>query len=321
MRIILSLCCLSFLLVVSCKPGKDELNTEPILKLNETIVIDGISRNFHVQYPPNPNNNPLVILLHGHGGSADQSIGLELSKSPQRIWLDVAKDEEFIVLVPNGELGPEDSRGWNDCRTDAIGNPSTNDVKFIDCLIDRMQQEYNHDINKVYVAGISNGALMSQRLAQEMPEKITAFASIINSAAENSICSESEEPISALFMNGTMDPLVPYDGGQILNNRGEVKSTDESVQYWIARNQTDTTPIVEIIENSNTDDNSNVEKSIYANGTNNTEVILYKIIGGGHTEPSKVQRYAQIYLSIVGGQNGDMEMAEEVWQFFKDKSK
>ena len=121
---------------------------------------------------------------------------------------------------------------------------------------------------------------MTQRLVEEIPEKIAAFASVIYSKSENSICTKSNEAVSGLFMNGTMDPLVPYNSGQILNNRGEVKSTDESIQYWVERNQTETSPIIEMLEDISVSDNSIVEKSTYSNGLNDSEVVLYKIIGG-----------------------------------------
>jgi polyhydroxybutyrate depolymerase len=71
----------------------------------------------------------------------------------------------------------------------------------------------------------------------------------------------------------------------------------------------------------NKKDKSTVEKYIYINGLNNTEVALFKIIGGGHTEPSITKRYGSRYLKLVGNQNNDIEMANEVWDFLKNKSK
>ena len=67
------------------------------------------------------------------------------------------------------------SRGWNDCRNDAPGNPDTDDVAFLSQLIDKIKAEYNHDNDRVYVAGVSNGASMAIRLAQEIPEKIASL--------------------------------------------------------------------------------------------------------------------------------------------------
>jgi len=45
-------------------------------------------------------------------------------------------------------------------------------------------------------------------------------------------------------------------------------------------------------------------------------VVLYEVRGGGHTEPGLRERYGRLYRLIVGPQNHDTEMAEEVWRFF-----
>ena len=54
----------------------------------------------------------------------------------------------------------------------------------------------------------------------------------------------------------------------------------------------------------------------YSGGKAGSEVVLYEVRGGGHTEPSRSERYGFLYRLVVGRQNGDMEMADEVWKFF-----
>ena len=67
--------------------------------------------------------------------------------------------------------------------------------------------------------------------------------------------------------------------------------------------------------------NSTVEKQLYTGGADGTEVALYKIIGGGHNAPSIQEQYSVLFELIVGKQNHDIEMADEVWNFFRNKSK
>ena len=64
-----------------------------------------------------------------------------------------------------------------------------------------------------------------------------------------------------------------------------------------------------------------MERFTYSNGINNTEVVLYRVAGGGHTEPSKNEHGRRAVLKILGTQNHDIEMAEELWKFFQTKSK
>ena len=42
-----------------------------------------------------------------------------------------------------------------------------------------------------------------------------------------------------MIANGTLDPLVPWEGGMVGKDRGEVISTRETVDWWIDANQAD----------------------------------------------------------------------------------
>lgn len=309
------------LFILGC--SKDEVSPEiekGLLK-NQTITVGGIERNYHIYIPNNTLNAPVVLLFHGNGGSYDDMLGLTGVKAPYKVWLDIALQENLIIVVPNGTLGSSNSRGWNDCRDDAPTNPNTNDVQFTVDLLDFVKTQYNSNDSKTYAVGTSNGGHFAIRLAQEIPNRITAFASIVASNAVNSKCLNSTTHVSALFMNGTDDPILPYDGGQMASNRGEVLSTDNTISYWVQRNETDTTPEITELPNLNTDDGSTITEYLYKNGANGTEVGLYKVNNGGHTEPSLSERYSALFLLLVGNQNGDIEMANEIWDFFKTKTK
>lgn len=286
---------------------------------NNTIDISGTSRNYHVYLPKKASNAPMVVLLHGNRSSNDELLGFTNVTAPYKIWETIAAQENIILVVPNGIDGPSGHRGWNDCRSDSEGNSVANDVLFIESLIDFVLNEQNANDSKIFAVGTSNGGHMAMRLAQEIPKKLSAFASIVASNPVNLQCANSTEPISALFMNGTDDPINPYAGGAMAGNRGEVFSAQATIDYWINRNQTDTNAIVTDFADTDTSDDATVKKQLYANGTDNTEVVLYEIIGGGHTEPSKEERYGDLFKVVVKAQNGDIEMADEVWNFFKTK--
>ncbi|MFK7809357.1 MAG: PHB depolymerase family esterase [Saprospiraceae bacterium] len=307
--------------VLGCNRNEIDPEVEKGLLQNQVMTSGGIDRNYHLYVPDNSMNAPVVLLFHGNGGNYNDVLGLSNVKAPYKAWLDLAVEEDLIIAVPNGTLGSNNKRGWNDCRNDASTNPTVDDVQFIEELLDYIQSEYNSNASKVFAVGTSNGGHFSIRLAEEIPDKITAFAAIVASNSVNSKCNNSSTPISALFMNGTEDSFLPYDGGQMASNRGEVFSTENTIQYWVDKNATDTVAEISNFTNSNTSDNSTVTKHLYANGQNGTEVALYEIENGGHTEPSLVERYSDLYLLIVGNQNGDIEMATEVWDFFKTKSK
>ena len=307
------------LVIQGCNRDQIDPEIEKGLSLNQVISVGGVDRDYHLYIPNNPRNAPVVFLFHGNEGSHDNVLGLTGTKSPQKVWLDIALQENVIIVVPNGTLSSRDTRGWNDCRNDAPRTPNSNDVLFTVSLLDYIEDTYQSDDARVYAVGTSNGGYFANRLAHEIPDRIAAFASIVAPNAANTDCSAASTPVSALFMNGTADPLVPYEGGTTAN--GEVASTESSVSYWVQLNATNENPVITDYPDLNTSDGSTVTRFMYTNGSHGTEVALYRVNNGGHVEPSIAERYSQIWLAIVGDQNGDIEAAHEIWDFLKTKSK
>ncbi len=313
-----------FLLLFGCSDNDDEAPTLPpfgLLKDNK-IIIGNEERNFLLYVPENQENSPLVFLLHG---KSDNGVDLIGAGDPERItpykrWIALADENNLILVAPDGGTDAADVRGWNDCRGDGTGNPEFDDVAFIVGIKEKLATTYSIDNNRIYANGTSNGGHLAIRLTQEASEEFTAVAAVIAAMPAASECGTSSKPISVLFMNGTEDPILPYSGGDMAFDRGSVASTEGSVAYWIDRNQTDTDATYTAFEDLDPNDGSTAEKFLYKNGLNNTEVVLYRINNGGHTEPSISERYRNIFTLVVGSQNGDIEMADEIWFFFKDKS-
>jgi polyhydroxybutyrate depolymerase len=167
--------------------------------------------------------------------------------APYRAWRAVAEANNLLLLVPQGIEGPNGHAGWNDCRSDAVGNPDTDDVGFLKAALTELSGTHRVDRDRISAVGTSNGGHMAIRLAQEAPEVMDGITVIAAGMPANSSCADSGVPVSAVFMWGT--------------------------------------------------------------------VALYRIIGGGHTEPSVEHRYRRLFRAVVGEQNHDIEMADEVWSF------
>lgn len=326
-----SITTINLLLVVlfsfSCQGGVFRKKDTHGLIIDQKIIVDSLKREFDIFQPSNlkPNTKyPLVLSLHGHMGSKEYNSGTSGKKSPHKIFREIGEKEKFFIIYPQGEKGGDKKRGWNGCRADAKSNPETNDTKFISELIDYMLEKYPIDAKRVYVVGTSNGGEMASRLATEIPEKLTAAAVVVFSGPAQSECITPTKPISMLFMNGTVDPLAPYEGGKVGKDdfqRGTILSVKDAITVWLNVNNISQPPVIKKLPDINTDDKSHVEVYTYHGGKDNTEVVHYKVIGGGHTEPSIKEQMNWLYLKIVGPQNKDMEFAEEVWNFFKTKSR
>ncbi len=313
------------ILILACTKSRG-INREIQNKLRlQTLNIDHQTRRFFLYVPQDLPNTPfpLIIELHGGGIYIEDMTGQSGYKTPYKLWMSLAERQKFIVVYPEGLNGSYAKPTWNDCRANAQVNSRADDVHFISCLIDTLRTQFNIDPKRIYVSGTSNGGLMALRLAVELPQKIAAVAAIAAAMPDTSECPPPTHPISVLFMNGTADDHLPYNGGYVSNppnpTHGSVLSVQASLKIWITLDQTDTIPRVDRFPDLDRSDASTVVRYSYLHGRNNTQVIFYKIIGGGHSAPSIKERYSWLFEHYFGKQNHDIEMTHEVWQFFKDK--
>jgi polyhydroxybutyrate depolymerase len=129
---------------------------------------------------------------------------------------------------------------------------------------------------------------------------------------------EPSKAVSALIINGTDDPLVPWDGGSIQlgdMSLGNVLPVYSTIEFWVTKNGCQVQPEITRLSERNTDDDTSVWVETYAGCTNNTEVVLFGIDGGGHTWPGSFQ-YADEHL--IGKTSREFDASEIIWQFFKE---
>jgi polyhydroxybutyrate depolymerase len=177
----------------------------------ESVTVDGISRYYLLNLPPSyyqQDTLPLVIALHGAGGSA-----LQCEKDYK--LTEKANQEKYAIVYPEGVRndGFLGLRTWNagSCCDFAAEN-NVNDVGFITMLIDKLIAGYKIDPKRIYVAGMSNGAMMAYRLACEIPGKIAAIASVSGTMLTTSPCNPSRA-VPVLHIHSERDTKVPPQGG------------------------------------------------------------------------------------------------------------
>jgi polyhydroxybutyrate depolymerase len=276
----------------------------------DKITVDGIERTYILHIPKLLDNTkpaPLVFALHGGGGTAKKMNALTGFNK-------VSDDYGFILCYPQGI-----DKHWNDGREVNISHVNgieVNDVKFFSLLIDTLLAKYNIDSSRIYSCGISNGGMMSFRLGCELNNKIAAIAPVAISMSEylyNS-CSPGK-PVPVMIIFGDDDPLVPYEGGSIKWNRGEVVSVEKTVGFWVKNNECSETPVVTEIDNE--DDDTSVKKLVYSGNTSRNEVVYYHILGGGHTWPGGKQYLPKL---LVGRTSKEFNACEVIWKWFEGKT-
>jgi polyhydroxybutyrate depolymerase len=284
-----------------------------------TVFSDGLERTYRIHIPPElPDNTTpaLVFVLHGGGGTGE---GMERSLTLGG-FNSLADQYNFIVVYPDGF-----EKNWNDGRknvSDPAHQQNIDDVGFFTILIDNLSKEFNIDPHRIFATGISNGAMMSYRLACEIPEKIAAVAPVAGALPIDLLSFNiSNVPISVCVISGTYDPLVPWEGGLVgfpRNPRGIVLSVPESVSFWVAHDTCSLPPNSTLLPDIDPTDHTWVQRDIYSNGTNNSEVILYTIYNGGHTWPDGYQYFPE---SLIGRTTHDINANTVIWDFCSNHPK
>jgi polyhydroxybutyrate depolymerase len=282
-----------------------------------SIQSDGLVRTYRIHIPADLQVAPaLVFVLHGGGGTGE---GMERTLTLGG-FNSLSDQQKFIVVYPDGI-----EKNWNDGRknvSDPAHQQNIDDVSFFTTLIENLTNEFDVDPHRIYVTGISNGAMMSYRLAFEIPEKIAAIAPVAGAIPTDLLeYSISDEPLSVCIISGTHDPLVPWEGGLVgfpRNPRGTVISVPESMIFWRTHNNCSLEPNSTVLPDIDPTDHTWIQRDIYEHGQNNTEVSLYTIYNGGHTWPDGYQYLPE---SLVGRTTHDMDANTVIWEFFSTHPK
>jgi polyhydroxybutyrate depolymerase len=291
----------------------------PVGVLDQAITVQGFNRHYLLWAPAEDKPiHGVIMLFHGHGGSAEHLLGMKRMSSPYVRWLEIAKQENLLLLIPKGEIGGDGKSGWADCRL-AASQPPTDDLAFVDAMLQALQKQHPFNPRRVFATGTSNGGHFVLRLAHERPGLLAAAAVVVASEAAESRCSAAKHVLPILFMNGTNDPFSKWQGGQVGKEkdlRGTTLSVMDTVNYWVRINHAQSNAQISSLPDINMNDKSRVVLHRYAALPNGAPVLLYEVQGGGHTEPSIGIAYSKIFSAVVGNQNRDIEMADTVWSFF-----
>jgi len=266
----------------------------------EELEHDGSIRGY-VEFVPSSYDSetpmPLVLNLHGYTSNG-------IAQTAYSLLHNVAEEEGFIVVAPDGLLDDQGITHWN-----AGWGSDVDDLGFLEFLIDELSVKYNIDQNRIYSTGMSNGGYMSYSLACFLNHRIAAIASVTGSMVQphlNGLC-QPERPVPVLQFHGTDDLTVPYEGSELFS-----AGIDDVMAFWASNNGCNETPEITLLPDvvPFETDSSTVEHHVFACETG-ADVELYKIYGGGHTWPGAL-------ISIGNGATTlDIDASQLIWEFFE----
>jgi polyhydroxybutyrate depolymerase len=267
--------------LAACSQSDEEPSTPnvPTGKFTKQIEVNGTTREYIIYIPETyTGNTSLPLLLSFHGLTSNMDFNYGYTKFDE-----LAESENFIAVYPNGL-----SNRWT------LTNNDNDDVDFVEALLDEVEEAYNIKSSRIYFTGMSMGGIFSFHLACRLSDRIAAVASVTGTMYQLAInnCSPSK-PMPVLQIHGTDDGIVDYS------------TVAGLLDFWTSHNNTDNTPVISTIPDTDTEDDSTVERFEYLNGDQGVEVHHLKITGGGHDWPG-----------FRG--NMDINASEEVWNFVKD---
>lgn len=209
------------------------------------LSVAGVERRaIVVNAPPPGQRQPVVLVLHGGTGSADEQ--------RRRTGFDeVAQREGFTVVYPEGTpWGRAGMHAWNTGYLQRRQVGHADDIAFLDALLDALVERHGADPARVCMTGGSNGAMMTLVYATRRAQRLAAIAPVVG--AMFSFEDRPAKPLPILLINGAADEEVPLEGGMSRNplvrnaQAAPYKSLEETLAFWVQANRSAATPVVEV---------------------------------------------------------------------------
>lgn len=174
-----------------------------------TIDVNGISREYYqylpTGYDPLTESLPVIFALHGIGGTASATSTYGLNQ--------LANTERFIPIYLQGKVNSWNQTSWNNgiaLQSDA------EDLAFVSNLLDTLNTNLSIDMSRIYMTGISMGAIMTYNVCRHMSDRIAAVVCHIGTMSTEDMNNFNPLfPVPTLHMHGTNDPTVPYNSNPV----------------------------------------------------------------------------------------------------------
>ena len=251
---------------------------------------------------------PLLLVLHGGGGG-----GAGMEELTGHGFNRRADEAGAIVVYPDGV-----GHGWNDGRSDIRSRSAKDDVDdvgFLRALVTSLEKRFPVDPARVVVTGISNGGMMTLRLACEARDVFKGFVAVAASLGADIAPACAAEGITRLaLIDGTADPLVPWAGGPVSvlgMTRGHVIGAPATFAHFMAAAgcaSDHADPPLDRVA----DDGTQLTLHRAVDCAGGADLRLYEIDGGGHAWPGGL-RYAREWL--IGKVSRELDATDETWRF------
>jgi len=280
-----------------------------------TLTHQKRERSAIVHVPPRAiDAREIPIILNFHGGGGHGANEQEYSLMDK-----LADRETFVAVYPNG-TGRFGNRllTWNagTCCAYAVLN-NVDDVGFVRALVTKLTESIPIDRRRVYATGLSNGAMMSHRLAAEAADLIAAIAPVAGGMVVPGFKSTRAVPV--MHIHSVDDPRALYNGGlglpfPLTKNQVLHPSIDQMILRWAKHNGCSAEPAVVDRRAGREGSGQSATRYVYPHCREGVEVDLWKLTGAGHVWPGGRQKFME---RILGPSTEIIDANQEMWNFFK----
>jgi polyhydroxybutyrate depolymerase len=162
--------------------------------------------------------------------------------------------------------------------------------------------------------------MLAMRLACESADLFAGLAAVAaNLPADVAHGCKPSRPLRFLLINGTRDPMLPYNGGKsaLEDYKGAVVSTDATIAPFAAAAGCNGRHSRAELPDRDKRDGSRAIVERFAGCKASIELI--RIEGGGHTIPGR--RKPPVRGLPLGAQNNDIDAARVMVNFFRHKGR
>ncbi len=282
-----------------------------------TISSGGVERWYLRHVPPAHDGStpvPVVVDLHGYSEGAEvHAVVSQLGP--------YGDDQGFVTLTPHGQ-GEGPVPLWDT----APGGP---DQAFLEGMLDDVEASLCVDTARVFVTGLSNGAMMTSMLACELADRLAAAAPVAG-VTKVADC-DADRPVPVVAFHGTDDGFLAYEGGlgpQVASlpspdGRGTLGDAAAQANGSVGPTGPSVPDVMADWAERNGCDNAAPDEEAVADDVTlltfpcpaGAEAELYRVDGGGHSWPGS--EFLADAEAVVGPTTMSISADEIMWDFFE----
>ncbi len=212
--------------------GGDSLNgacATPAAAESQTLaelMVNGVRRQYRLSVPQADAGVVLPVLMAFHGGS-----GRDYPFPQQREFEELVEAEGVIAVYPLAELVPPNEGEWQLNTSES----STQDIAFVEALIDDLSARYCVDSSRIYATGYSLGSMFTYELACHLNARFAAIASLAGTMPVTPNSCALVENVSIMHIHGQDDPIISYDSEwewKAWDSVGTMRDIPSLVRFW-----------------------------------------------------------------------------------------